>query len=131
MRLTTNFVNSANAAANAADAVYAWYRFQEPEGTVYNEADLSDAETLCDVFGYARLGLARITAQGWRFLWRHYGLDGLLDVHRRADWCYRCGPEAAAAELVRASLTAGYDPVSGLIGAYRKDAGRFELATAE
>ena len=95
-------------------SIYAWYRFPEPLGTVYNEADLSDPETACDVFGYVRLGLGRVTRYGWKFLWNHHGLAGLLDLHRRADWCYRCDDETAAAELVRQSLRGGYDPVSGL-----------------
>ena len=111
-------------------SIFAWYRFPEPAGTVYNEADLSDRGTAADVLGYVRLGLGRVTRYGWRFLWNHYGLSGLLELHREAGWCYRCDDEAAAAELVRESLRSGYDPVSGLFGEYHKDAGKFELILA-
>ena len=109
----------------------AWYQNPAPRGTSYFEHNLSDPEKAVEVFAYAHLSLARITREGWRFLWSYYGLDGLLEINRCAAWFDADDDEAAAAELVRESLVAGYDPVSGLLGDYSQATQTFELLACD
>ena len=105
----------------------AWSRTPPPLGQRYFEPDLRDAEKAVEVLAYAHLSVARITREGWRFLWAYYGLDGLLALGRYAGWFDGDGDEAAAGDLVRESLLGGYDPVSGLFGDYSEQSRTFEL----
>ena len=99
--------------------------------THYFERDLCDPGKVVEVFAYAHLSLARITREGWRFLWFHYGLEGLLAINRYAEWFDPNDDEFVAGELVRESLTAGYDPVSGCYGDYSEQTQTFELLECE
>lgn len=105
----------------------AWSQNPAPAGTAYFARHLDDPETVVELFAYAQLSLARITREGWRFLWARYGLEGLLAINRYAGWFDAEDDECAAADLVRESLTAGYDPVSGLFGDYSEQTRTFEL----
>ena len=109
----------------------AWYQQPAPRGTAYFARDLGDPEKVVELFAYAHLSLARITREGWRFLWSHYGLEGLLAVNRYAEWFDAADDESAAADLVRASLAAGYDPVSGCYGDYSAATRSFELLACD
>lgn len=109
----------------------AWTRNPAPRGTSYFAHDLTDADKVIEVFAYAHLSLGRITREGWRFLWFHYGLEGLLAINRYAEWFDVNDDEAAAADLVRESLTVGYDPVSGYYGDYSTESQSFELLACD
>ena len=109
----------------------AWYQNPAPRGTSYFEQDLGDPETVVEVFAYAHLSLARITREGWKFLWWNYGLDGLLQINQYAEWFDTGDDEAAGAQIVRESLTAGYDPVSGLFGDYTEAGQTFEVLACD
>jgi hypothetical protein len=102
-----------------------------PGGTRYVERDLCDPDKVVELFACAHLSLARITREGWRFLWSQYGLEGLLAVNRCAEWFDVADDEAAAAALVRESLAAGYDPVSGCYGDYSQESQTFELLACD
>jgi hypothetical protein len=105
----------------------AWSQTPPPLGSRYFERDLRDPDKAIEVFAYAHLSVARITREGWRFLWLYYGLDGLLWINRHAGWFDAEDDEAAAGELVRESLLGGYDPVSGLFGDYSEASRTFEV----
>ena len=109
----------------------AWYQNPAPEGTRYFERHLADPEKVVEVFAYAHLSLARITREGWRFLWWTYGLEALLEMNRYAEWFDVNDDERAAAVMVRVSLLAGYDPVSGLYGEYSQESRTFELLACD
>ena len=109
----------------------AWNKTPAPRGTAYFERDFLDPDKAVEVFAYAHLSLARITREGWLFLWRHYGLEGLLEINRCAEWFDTSDDETVAAELFRESLTAGYDPVSGQFGDYSEDTKTFELLACD
>jgi hypothetical protein len=109
----------------------AWHQNPAPRGTSYFERELSDPEKVVEVFAYAHLSLARITREGWRFLWFNYGLEGLLAINRYAQWFDPDNDQAAAAEMVRESLLAGYDPVSGFYGDYSEETQTFELLACD
>ena len=100
-------------------------------GTSYFDRQLADPDKVVEVFAYAHLSLARITCDGWRFLWWTYGLNGLLEINRYAEWFDVDDDERAAADLVRESLVAGYDPVSGLFGEYSPESQTFELLACD
>jgi hypothetical protein len=63
----------------------------------------------------------------WQKLWEEYGLEGLLEMHRRFGWFAGVSDRQAARTLVEWSLAAGYDPVSGLLGTYNRQNGTFSL----
>ncbi|HZN68531.1 MAG TPA: hypothetical protein VFB66_24835 [Tepidisphaeraceae bacterium] len=106
----------------------AWYQNPAPRGTSYFEQDLGDPEKVVEVFAYAHLSLARITREGWKFLWWNYGLDGLLQINQYAEWFDTTDEEEAGAQMLRESLLAGYDPISGFYGEYSPEARTFELS---
>jgi hypothetical protein len=111
------------------EQILAWYQFPCPEGTVYFARHLSDAETIVEVFGHACAGAARITPEGWQYLWTMLGLEGLIAVVKQGE-CFESNEddEQIATELVRRSMLAGYDPVSGYFGTYSESDNTFELA---
>src|SRR5256885_1201076 len=74
----------------------AWCQYPEPHGTAYADEDFADLRKLIEVLDRAQVMRAYITAQGWRTLWRLYGLDGLLDLNRKGGW-FDTRDKAAAA----------------------------------
>ena len=110
------------------EPVLAWYQYPFPEGTVYFARHLQDPDTAVQVFGHAHAGAAKITRDGWQFLWGWFGLRGLTEIARVGECCESEGDEAIAEELIRLSMLAGYDPVSGFFGVYSEADNTFELA---
>ena len=109
------------------EPILAWYQYPFPEGTVYFARHLQDPDIAVQVFGHACASAARVTPEGWQFLWAHYGLDGMVEIARRGE-CFGTGDEERIAdELVRRSMLAGYDPVSGFFGHYCEEHNTFEL----
>jgi hypothetical protein len=95
-------------------AILAWYQYPEPTGTEYFADDLSEPRQVVRLFNRAAQFRAHITAQGWRFLWKRYGLSGLLEINRESGWFDPEDDHAAAEQMFNRSSIAGYDPVSGL-----------------
>jgi hypothetical protein len=111
------------------EPILAWYQYPFPEGTVYFARHLDDAETIVEVFAHACAGAARITPEGWQYLWTVLGLNGLISVVRQGE-CFASmdDDEQIAHELIRRSMLGGYDPVSGFFGTYSEADNTFELA---
>ena len=66
--------------------VLAFYRYPEPKGTKYFRGDLTDPNTVIEVFNYCQILLAIITKAGWEFLIDHYGYEKLFELDRISDW---------------------------------------------
>ena len=109
------------------EPILAWYQYPFPEGTVYFARHLQDPDIAVQVFGHAHAGAARITREGWQFLWEYFGLAGLTGIARAAGDFQSMDEEHLADELVRRSMLAGYDPVSGFFGCYSEADNTFEL----
>jgi hypothetical protein len=111
------------------EPILAWYQYPFPEGTVYFARHLGDAETIVEVFGHACAGAARITREGWQYLWSALGLNGLISVVKQGE-CFESmdDDEQIANELIRRSMLDGYDPVSGFFGTYSEAENTFELS---
>ena len=111
------------------DPILAWYQYPFPEGTVYFERHLGDAETIVEGFAPAGAGAARITPEGWQYLWTMLGLEGLISVVKQGE-CFESNEddEQIANELIRRSMLDGYDPVSGFFGTYSEAENTFELS---
>jgi hypothetical protein len=111
------------------DPILAWYQYPFPEGTVYFARHLQDAETIVQIFAHASADAAKITREGWQFLWNTFGLNGLVSIARAGE-CFEemSEDEQIAEELIRRSMIAGYDPVSGFFGIYSETENTFELA---
>ena len=91
----------------------AWCQYPEPHGTAYADEDFADLRKLIEVLDRAQVMRAYITAQGWRTLWRLYGLDGLLDLNRKGGWFDTRDKAAATKQIVHRSRVAGCDPYTG------------------
>jgi hypothetical protein len=125
----------AYAESGAAAEVGGWARtelveraFPQPQDAGSPRADdLSNPDRVAELFCDAGAMDSGLTPQGWKYLWSHYGLQGLIDLARREDWPESAGDEEVADALVRESLAAGYDPVSGLFGALDEETQAFEL----
>src|SRR3712207_5057913 len=109
------------------EPILAWYQNPFPEGTVYFARHLQHADLAVQVFGHASAGAARVTREGWQFLWSYFGLPGLTGIARAAGVFEEMNDEQLAEELVRRSMLAGYDPVSGFFGSYSEADNTFEL----
>ena len=68
-----------------------------------------------------------ITREEWRVLWADLGLSGLVRLAHMSDEFDGLTREQTAEELVRRSMIAGYDPVSGFFGTYSEKENTFEL----
>jgi hypothetical protein len=96
----------------------AWDPLPFPQGTSYHEPDLSDAQSVARLFKRASHFRAHITAEGWRFLWTRYGVQGLLEINRSAAWIYADNDTEILEELTNRALVAGYDPSSDRLRGY-------------
>ncbi len=104
-----------------------WYEYPWPHGSGFSASDLFDSDLVAQVFAHAETGAARITAEGWKFLRTTYGLDGLTAVVRRSESFEDRIVRDVTDQLVKQSLLAGYDPVSGFFGRYSEEENSFEL----
>jgi hypothetical protein len=120
----------AYAESGAAAEAGGWASAQSQEVIDRRDGDLSDPERVVELFNDARTLDSDLTPQGWKYLWSHYGLQGLIDLARRGDWPESVGDEEVADALVRESLAAGYDPVSGQFGELDDQTQCFELIEA-
>jgi hypothetical protein len=116
----------AYAESGAAAEAGGWAAAQAQEAVDGRVGDLSDPQRVVELFNDARTLDADLTPQGWKYLWSHYGLQGLIDLARRGDWPETAADEEVADALMRESLAAGYDPVSGQFGALDSDTQAFE-----
>jgi hypothetical protein len=117
----------AYAESGAAAEAGGWASAQAQEAVDRRWDDLSNPQCVVELFSDARVMDSDLTPQGWKYLWSHYGLQGLIDLARRGDWPVSAGDEEVADALVRESLAAGYDPVSGQFGALDEETQEFEL----
>ena len=90
----------------------AWSQYPEPNGTSYHETDLVRMDCVIELLDRAQVFRAHVTATGWRWLWRHYGLDGLLALNRRGHWFDTKDEDLAVEQIVRRAIIAGYDPIA-------------------
>lgn len=103
----------------------AWYRWPEPDGTHYDEADLADPKKVEQVFDYCQILLASITKEGWRFLIKTHALSGLIAINKRSGWFDEEDDAVAMADIREQCLMAGYDPSTDQFGTYDGETGVF------
>jgi len=120
----------AYAESGAAAEAGGWTAAQAGEAVDRGTDDLSNPQRVVELFSDARVMDSDLTPQGWKYLWSHYGLQGLIDLARRGDWPESAGDEEVADALMRESLAAGYDPVSGQFGQLDEETKAFELLDA-
>ncbi len=120
----------AYAESGAAAQAGGWANSATQAGVDRRSEELSDPQRVVELFSDARSLDSDLTRQGWKYLWSHYGLQGLIDLARRGDWPESTGDEEVAEALVRESLAAGYDPVSGQFGEMNEETNAFQLVEA-
>jgi hypothetical protein len=94
------------------DPILAWYHDPAPAGTAYFERHLQDPAAVAEIFGHAKVLRAMITREGWRFLWDRFGLEGLVEINRRAGWFNPSDSRGVAEALLQQSLIAGFNPAA-------------------
>ena len=120
----------AYAESGAAAEAGGWATAQAQEPVDGPADDLSNPQRVVELFSDARALDSDLTPEGWKYLWSHYGLQGLIDLARRGDWPESAGDEEVADALMRESLAAGYDPVSGQFGEMDENTQAFQLVEA-
>jgi hypothetical protein len=113
-----------------ANILLAWNPLPFPQGTNSYAEDLSDLESVARLFKQASRFRAHITAEGWRFLWTHFGKPGLLEINRQAGWIDGDNDREVVEQLTSRSLIAGYDPVAERFRGYFERIESLELAAS-
>jgi hypothetical protein len=113
-----------------ANILLAWNPLPFPQGTNAYADDLSDLESVVQLFRQASRFRAHITAEGWRFLWMRCGADGLLEINHRAGWIDGDNDRDVIEQLVSRSLIAGYDPVAERFRGYFERIESLELTAS-
>ena len=114
------------------NVILSWYAYAESgaAGTARRPdtptAALDNPTRVSELFHDARRLDAELTPQGWKHLWSRYGLEALIDLARGADFPPSTGDDEVADALMRESLAAGYDPVSGEFGRFDEQCRTFE-----
>ena len=73
-----------------------------------------------------------VTREQWRELWDQWGLDGLVALGRDADEPPDARQdEIKSRELIDAALSAGFDPLSGMLGTYSARDRTFEISPVQ
>ncbi len=103
----------------------AWYRWPEPDGAHYFEADLRDPAKVVELFDYCQILLAIITRERWRFLIKTYGYSELLAINQRSGWFDETHAQEAIREIRELCLISGYDPDRDCFGEYDPATGVF------
>ena len=114
------------------NVILSWYAYAESgEAAPVRRPDtptatLDNPTRVSELFHDARRLDAELTPAGWKHLWSRYGLEGLIDLARGADFPPSTPDDEVADALVRESLAAGYDPVSGQFGRFDEQCRTFE-----
>jgi hypothetical protein len=114
------------------NVILSWYAYAESgEAAPVRRPDtptatLDNPTRVSELFHDARRLDAEMTPQGWKHLWSRYGLEGLIDLARGADFPPSTPDDEVADALMSESLAAGYDPVSGEFGWFDDERRTFE-----
>jgi hypothetical protein len=96
----------------------AWNPLPFPQGTSFYAADLSDPQSVVQLFKEASHFRTHITPQGWQFLWTEYDTQGLLEINARAAWIDGDSDHEIIEQLINRAMIAGYDPTAGRFRGY-------------
>ena len=105
--------------------VLAWRKYPEPNGTIYTSTDLIDKGAIMALFDACKTSEAYINADGWRFLFEHFGIKGLFEIDTISEWLDTSNEGEWISRLVYFSLLAGYNPIGKEKGDYDPDSGKF------
>ena len=116
------------------NVILSWYAYAESgEAGPARRPDipttaLDNPTRVSELFHDARRLDRELTPEGWKHLWSRYGLEGLIDLARGADFPPATPDDEVAEALMCESLAAGYDPVSGEFGEFDEQRRSFEPA---
>lgn len=66
--------------------VLGFYIYPIPAGTEYTDVDLINSEKVIELFDYCQILEAVIYKEGWDFLIKKYGYNGLFDLDKKSGW---------------------------------------------
>lgn len=105
--------------------ILAWSKHPEPKGTLYSSDDLAKKEAVIGLFVACQASEGYINADGWDFLFQHYGFRGLHEIDAISQWLTIDDEGEWIARLVYQALNAGYNPIDKEKGDYDPDSGKF------
>jgi hypothetical protein len=68
------------------NALLAWRKYPEPNGTNYYREDLETPAQVVALFDYCQILEATIFEPGWQFLLDRYGWAGLFEINQLSGW---------------------------------------------
>lgn len=96
----------------------AWQKYPEPAGTIYSEEQLVTPQTVSDLFSYCQVSAGYINADGWEFLFKTFGIGGLLDLKIKSGWINSIEKNTPISDLIYQSFSSGYNPLHREKGDY-------------
>ncbi|MBW3545245.1 MAG: hypothetical protein KY428_06535 [Bacteroidetes bacterium] len=105
--------------------ILAWRKHPEPNGTLYSREELQKKEAVIGLFIACQESAGYINADGWHFLFCHYGFKGLYEIDAISQWLTTEEEGEWISRLVYQSLNAGYNPIDQEKGDYDPDSGKF------
>jgi hypothetical protein len=105
--------------------ILAWQKYPEPAGSLYAKADLAKKETVIGLFVACQSAEGYINADGWQFLFEHWGFKGLHELDAISQWLSTADEGEWISRLVYQALNAGYNPIDQEKGDYDPDTGKF------
>lgn len=110
-----------------ADQILAWSNEPAPDGIQYNASMLQSPADVEALFIYCKHEQGVILADGWRFLFDHFGLNALLFIDEKSQWLTHEDRGERICKFVDLALMSGYNPVINEVGDYDPETGMFLL----
>ena len=105
-----------------SDTILAWNQKPLPDGVLYTSKALADRINVVTLFDACKHKHGYITADGWEFLFNHYGINELLNIDLDIKWFNYMDLNTHTNELIFEALIAGYNPFHQEKGDYDEEA---------
>ena len=102
----------------ADQKILGWYKFPEPEGTSFYQAEFEDKEKLLELFNYCQQGLGFVKDKGWKFLIEEIGIEGIMELDAQSGWLKDNDKGDWLCNIFYQIFTSGYDPQADDFGEY-------------
>lgn len=95
----------------------AWEKKADKD-TTYTQVDLVNTTIVQNLFSACKHDKGYITADGWLFLFNHYGLNELLIIDLEVSWFDSSDLKNQKNSLIYHALMAGFNPFTNELGDY-------------
>lgn len=101
-----------------SQTILAWSKQPEPEGIIYGPEDLVNKQVVIDLFSFCQISAGYINADGWKYLFKTYGIEALLDLKIKSGWVNSFDKNTPISDLIYQAFIAGYNPLNQEKGDY-------------